>query len=1026
MSYDYLKIEQEIFDFWEKKKIYEKIKKKLANSPKYDFLDGPPYTTGKIHLGTSWNYALKDSYRRFLRMSGVNVHDQPGFDTHGLPIENKVEKKLGLQTKKEILEKVGIERFVKECQAFALENIKPMIADFKRLGVFMDWKRPYLTFKKEYVEGVWWTVAQAAKRGLLYKAKKVTPWCPHCATALAKHELEYKNVADNSILVKFKVKGKENEYLLVWTTTPWTIPFNLAVMANPNLDYSKVRVGEEVWIVAKDLVNAIFSKLEKEYVVLENVKGSKLEGLAYEHPFSDSIDFSKIKSNWLHKVILSEKYVSASEGTGLVHCAPGCGPEDFEVGQAYGLPAFNEIDEQGIFANMGPFNGLVARVDDSKFIDSLKDRGVLVNISKYTHDYPVCWRCKTDIVFRATQQWFIAVTKLKEQMLAANENVRWTPDWAKNWFRSWLENIQDWNISRQRFWGTPLPIWICTNCGKEIVVGSTDELKSYGGKVPRDLHRPWIDKVILLCPDCKSQAKRIPDVSDVWLDSGAALWASTSNKNFVADLILEGKDQIRGWFNLLMCSSMAARGQPPYRAVYMHGFINDALGRKMSKSLGNVISPYEVFDKFGADTFRYYTIGGTGPGLDLNYNFSDIKTKFGNLGILWNIHVYLLELLELTNLSLKDLELAKSQLLDEDKYILSRLHSTILKVTELFKNHQLPEVPLAIESLFLELSRWYIKAVRERCTEPAVVYTIFEVLMGCLKMFAPIAPYITEACYQDIKTKLKLKEESIHLTSWPVSDESLIDAKLEAEMAYIKDILSNIFALREKIQRGLKWPIKEVIVVTENEEVQSALAKHSELIKRLANILSINLDHKMEGIRHEVKADFSKVGPKFGKDAPEIVAVLARLSPESVVSSIRKSGKVILELKDKKVELEHDDLLIEEKIPEHLVGGIFGSYSLYLDKQETKEMLAMGFTREFVRSVQALRKKANLSKKESITLFVNAPASSKDILEASRDDICAKVGAKELIFTNSEKIKTLGWQESLKARTFEANFGFEV
>ncbi|MGB9675212.1 MAG: isoleucine--tRNA ligase [Candidatus Nanoarchaeia archaeon] len=1026
MPYEYLKVEQEILKFWEKEQIYKKVKKRLAKAPKYAFLDGPPYTTGRIHIGNAWNYSLKDCYRRFLRMSGINVHDQPGFDTHGLPIENKVEKKLGLKGKQEIVEKIGVEKFINECRNFALEKVKPMIEDFKRLGVWMDWDNPYLTLTNDVIQGAWWSLAQIWKKGLLYRAKRVTPWCPHCSTALAKHELIYKSVQDKAIYVKFPLKGKNNEFLLVWTTTPWTIPFNLAVMANPSIEYSRIKVGDEVWLLAKDTVQKLLSVLGKDFVILENLKGAKLEGLPYEHPFAEIINFSKINSAWLHKVILSEKYVSSTEGTGFVHCAPGCGPEDFEVGQKYGLPAFNELDEQGVFSqSMGPFGGLRARVDDAQFIEALEKKGLLLHVENYTHDYPTCWRCSTDIIFRATEQWFIAVSKLKEQMLAANKVVRWTPDWAKDWFRSWLENIQDWNISRQRFWGMPLPIWICEKCGLELVIGSTREIKELKGKVPKDLHRPWIDRVKLKCPKCKGDAVRIPDVLDVWLDSGSVPWATTSNLDFVADLVLEGKDQIRGWFNSLMCLSMAARGISPYKAVYMHGFINDALGRKMSKSLGNVISPNEVLEKFGADTFRYYTIGGANPGLDLNYNFADIKTKFANIQILWNIHLYLLELLDLLNLTKKELDLAKNQLLDEDKYMLSRLNSTILKVTEYFKAHRFNEIPLAIEELFLELSRQYIKATRERASEPATVYTISEVLLGCLKLFAPIAPFITEACYQNLREKLKLKEPSIHLTSWPVADTSLINTKLEAEMAYVKDVLSNILALREKIKRSLRWPIKSITIVTENEELLHAVTKHKNLLMRLANILEILQDHKIEGIRHDVKADFSKIGPKFGKDAPEIVAALTRLSPESIIESLKKKGHLTLEINGKKFELEHEDFLIKEQLPENLVGGLFGNYSLYLDTRETKEMLQLGFVREFVRAVQALRKTAKLNKKDKIELKIFAPESTKAILEQRKAELIDKLGAKEILFTSKALVDRCKWQQKLDIRSFTASFGFD-
>ncbi|MEM4714477.1 MAG: isoleucine--tRNA ligase, partial [Candidatus Nanoarchaeia archaeon] len=973
-------------------------------------------------------YVLKDCYRRFLRMAGFNVFDQPGFDTHGLPIENKVEKKLGIQNKKEIVSKIGVENFVKECENFVQEKIPPMISDFKNLGVWMDWKKPYITCLNSYIEGAWWAIAQAWKNNLLYNSLKVNFWCPHCSTALAKHELEYKQTTDNAIFVKFKVKNKDNEYLLVWTTTPWTIPFNLAVMANPNLYYVRAKFNNEIWILAEDLAEHVSKILDKSFIILERIPGKKLEGLEYTHPLEKEIDFSKFASEWLHKVILSEEYVSANEGTGLVHCAPGCGPEDFEVGQKYKLYPFNELDEQGIFSEKtNIFVGLKAREDDNHFIKALEEKGALAYITKYAHEYPYCGRCHSAVVFRVTPQWFISTSKLKEKMLANSNAAKWTPDWAKTWFNSWLENIQDWNISRQRFWGIPIPIWVCKQCSNIVVIGSIKELRERKVKVPKDLHKPWIDKVYLKCEKCKGAMERVPDVCDVWLDSGAAPWASTGDQSFIADFILEGKDQIRGWFYLLMALSTAARNKTPYKAVYMHGMINDAQGRKMSKSLGNVILPSEVTENYGIDAFRFYTIGGAEPGLDLNYNFADVKTKAANLQVFWNIHLYLQDLLtqseiepkELINIDIKNLNLKK-----EDQYMLSRLNSTILRVTELFKAHKLNEVPWQIENLFLELSRWYIKAIRERSTDLAAIYMINKVLFECLKLFAPIAPFITEAIYQNLRKITKFKEDSVHLLEWPKYDEKLIDTKLEAEFALLKDVLSNILALREKIARNLRWPIKKIIVLTENEEFISAIKTHEDLLKRLANVLTIEVGHNLSGLTHNVKADFSKIGPKFGKKSAEIVAALARIAPEAIVSSLRKNGKFVLQINGEKVELNHDDLLIEEILPVNLEGGLFGSYSLYVDKEETAEMLASGFLREFTRAIQSLRKKAGLKKSDKISLYVFANSKAKTSIDEKVNDLCTKVGAEKLEFTSEKIVAQLKWQDKLEIKGYKVIFGF--
>ena len=1020
------KLEPELLKWWKEKEIYKKIKKKLSKAPKYMFLDGPPYTTGAIHVGNAWNYMNKDCYRRFLRMSGHNVHDQPGFDTHGLPIEHKVEVKLGIKNKQEIVSKIGVEKFVKECEKYAYDNMYPMIKDFQRLGVWMDWENPYMTLHNEYIEGAWWALKKAWSNGYLYQGLKSTTWCPRCATSLAKHELEYETVTDTAIFVKFPIVEKKNEFLIVWTTTPWTIPFNLAVMANPKLDYVKAKVGDEVFIVAKDLAEKVLGLIGKKHKVLETLKGKGLEGLQYKHPLADDIpalnEYSKLK--WAHKVVMSDKYVSAVDGSGLVHTAPGCGPEDFEVGQQNGLPAFNELDEHGYYSEkMGPFSGYKARTDDDKFIKEFEKRGMLAHKDKYEHEYAKCWRCATPVVYRATKQWFLARTKLKELMLKENAKVYWTPDWAgQRWFESWLENLEDWNISRQRFWGIPLPIWLCGKCDNQIVVESSAEIKKLGGKVPKDLHKPWIDSVELKCSNCKSSMQRVPDVLDVWLDSGAAPWASTGDKDLVLDFIAEGKDQIRGWFNSLMSLSIVARKKVPYKSVFMHGFINDSGGRKMSKHLGNIITPYEVVNKYGADAARFYAIGGAKPGLDLNYNFADVEAKLSSLNVLWNTHLYLIEAANLAGTNPSKIKTAKLEA--EDKYMLSRLNSTIIKATEMFNKHYFNEVPWAIESLFLDLSRWYIKTARERISEESVLYVIYKTLMDSIKMFATISPYITEAMYQNLKKEFKLKEESVHLLEWPEANDKVINTKLETEITYVQNVLSNLLSLREKLQRGIRWPIKSAIVVTENEELSSAVQKHSELLKRLSNVLEVRVEHKLAGIKHDVKADFSRVGPKFGKDSSIVVTEIARMSPESTLKQLQKKGKVTVEVRGKEVELQHDDLMIEEILPEGIAGGMFGSYSLYLEKQETQEMLQSGFAREFTRAVQALRKTAGLQKTDRIDLYVSAATTAQKALEANVKEIKEKVGAKDVNFVAQKVVNSRKSKDKIKARNIEAEFGF--
>ncbi|MBU0535754.1 MAG: isoleucine--tRNA ligase, partial [Nanoarchaeota archaeon] len=614
--YNFKQVEESVLDFWTKKNIYLKAKSNNHNKKKYYFLDGPPYTSGKVHIGTAWNKSLKDSFLRYKRMNGIDVWDRAGYDMHGLPTEHATEKKLGITNKDEIL-KLGVDKFVEECKKLSVENMLVMNKDFQRLGVWMDFDDAYQSIKDEFIEGEWWLIKKAHENKRLYEGKKTMHWCRSCATALAKHELEYKEITDNSIFFKFKVTGSENEYLIVWTTTPWTLAFNLAVMVNPELDYVRAKVDGETWILSKALAGPVIQAVaEKKFEIISEFKGEEINGLKYEHPWINDIpSLKKVKESneKVHTVIMSSEYVDVSAGSGLVHCAPGCGPEDYEVGHREGIPPYNEIDEQGRFPeSMGKFAGLVAKKDDSKFIEAMDEKGRLIAKTPVEHDYAHCWRCHKPVVFKTTRQWFFRIEDLKEKMKELNKDIKWEPEWAgSRQFHSWLDNLRDNSITKQRFWGTPLPVWKCGNedageegCSNYVVVGDRAELKKLAGKLPKDIHKPWIDEITIKCDKCGKQMKRIPDILDVWVDAGCTSWICLDypqkkelfEKMFPADFILEGKDQIRGWFNLLFVASMISMGKPSFKAVYMHGFVNDSQGRKMSKSLGNYILPEEVVD----------------------------------------------------------------------------------------------------------------------------------------------------------------------------------------------------------------------------------------------------------------------------------------------------------------------------------------------------------------------------------------------------------------------------------------------
>jgi isoleucyl-tRNA synthetase len=838
--YDFKTIEEDALKFWKEKKIYEKVKKKNAKGKKFYFLQGPPYTSGKLHIGHAWNNCLKDLVLRYKRMTGFNVWDKAGYDMHGLPTENAVQKKLGIKDKSEI-EKYGVEKFIKECVKFSSENALLMNEDLKRLGVWMDFENAYWPIKNDFIEGEWWLIKRAWEQKRLYKGKKIMHWCGNCETSLAKHELEYDNVKDNSIFLRFKVKDKKNEHLIIWTTTPWTIPFNLAIMVNPNLDYVKAEVetkkGKEIWVVAKALANVFISGLlGLKYRVVEEFKGKKLEGIEYIHPFHEKLKniYDELKNKWkrMHTVILSEEYVDTSSGSGLVHCAPGCGPEDFEVGKKYGIGAFNSIDEKGIFYGMNEFSGLRAKVNDKKFVEALDELGSLITETEVEHEYAHCWRCRKPVVFRATEQWFMKIEDLIPKLLEFNKKVRWEPGYTSKNYDLWIENLKDNGITRQRYWGCPAPIWMCS-CGEIEVIGSINELRKKYGKVIADLHKPWIDEVKFKCKKCKKEMRRIPDVIDVWIDSGTASWNCLdfpkSKKNiklWPADFILEATEQIKLWFSMLQICSGVALGKSCYNNVYCHGMILDYQGTKMSKSLGNIISPYEVVDKYGADVLRYYMCE-TPAGENINFNWETVKIKQKNLEILYNISKFILDLRKTTKIN-KSLDI-------EEKYILSLKNSTIEKVTKLLENYRLDEVIKDIENLFLSLSRVYIKFTREKVnTKDAgkVLYAVEDVYRDVLRMFSIVCPFITEHLYQ-----ITFREESVHLSLWPKLDKKKIDSGLEDEMGYALRAIESGLAQRDKAQVGLKWPLPFASV----SYYKPITTKVGEVIKNQLNVKEIEI-----------------------------------------------------------------------------------------------------------------------------------------------------------------------------------------
>ncbi|MDD5178049.1 MAG: isoleucine--tRNA ligase [Candidatus Nanoarchaeia archaeon] len=898
--YDHKNVEETILKYWQSNQIYEKLKKKLKGKRKFYFLDGPPYTSGKLHIGHAWNYALKDQILRYKRMNNFDVWDRAGYDMHGLPTENKVQKQLKFKDKKQI-EEYGIDKFIKECRKFATENMKVMNTDQKRFGAWLDFDNAYQPIKNEYMESEWWLIKQAYEKKRLYKGNKVMTWCHSCETGLAKHELEYKEVEDDSIFVKFKIEDSENEFLIIWTTTPWTIAFNLGIMVNPELEYVKVKVKDEIWVLAKGLANIIIRNFtdEKDLNIIEEFRGDKLKGTHYVHPFYGELkkhyDDLKKQSKNVFSVVLSEQYVDLSAGTGLVHMAPGCGPEDFEVGKENNIPAFNNLDEQGNYPNtMGIFSGLNAKKDNHKFTEALEKKGVLIATTKVPHEYPHCWRCKNPVIFKLTDQWFFRIEDLVPKMIEDNKKIKWVPEESSLRYENWIKNLKDNAITRQRYWGTPAPIWICDKCKDIHVVGSLKELKGLAGKIPEDIHKPWIDEVTFKCKKCSGQMKRIPDILDVWIDSGVASWACINypdteelfKKLWPADLVLEGTEQTRLWFYMLNLVSRMMFNKSCYKNAYTHGMLRDVEGVKMSKSLGNIISPYDIVEQYGVDTLRYYTTSNA-AGIDMNYTKEEINLKFRNLSILINTVNYLL------GYSPEDLPTKKiSKLSIEDTFMVSRTNSILKRITDAMENYELDKSPVLVEELYLDLSRIYIKLTRERSDSIEVLKTIYDSLMVILKVFSITAPFITEHLYLKLKEKFNLKEESIHHFEWPKYNNKLIDEKLEESFIYMSEIIQEILSQREKAQIGVRWPLPLVEITSIQKEILDSVKLTKDLILTQTNIKELKLERKETPTRFEIKLE-TKMDKSLEQEG-------FRRELTRRVQELRKKNKLV---KENKIEL---------------------------------------------------------------------------------------------------------------------------
>ncbi|MEN3036037.1 MAG: isoleucine--tRNA ligase [Candidatus Methanosuratincola petrocarbonis] len=1011
-------VEEGVFAYWQGRGIEEKVRE--AGQGKFYFLDGPPYVTNPIHVGTAWNKILKDAYIRFYRMKGFRVRDQPGFDMHGLPIEVMVEKKIGIKSKKEI-ETMGIENFIKACKSFALENLQIATRQFKNLGVWMDWDAPYRTLDDHYIESVWAMLKRADERKLLGKGKKVVHWCPRCETVLAGYEAtdEYRELEEESIYVKFKVEGKDNEYILIWTTTPWTLPANAAVMVHPDFMYVRARSGGETYILAEARLDHVFSDTGRTYEVVERFPGSYLRGLRYRAPLLEEVP-EQSKLSPAHFVVLSDQFVTLEEGTGCVHTAPGHGEEDHAVGEEYGLPDFCPVDERGLFTeDAGKYAGKNVRETNSEIIEDLKTKGLLFKTEKTKHRYPHCWRCKTPLILRTASQWFIRVTDLKERLLEENEKVEWIPEWAgKARFGNWIKNAKDWVISRQRYWGIPLPIWVCNSCGKHRVIGSIDELRENApGSGDIEPHRPWVDRIKLRC-ECGGEMQRVPDVADVWMDSGSASFACLGypksregfEKWWPADLILEGQDQTRGWFYTLMVCSVVLFNEAPYKRVLMHGFTTAQDGRAMHKSLGNVVFPEEVIEKFGRDTLRWYELGCT-TWEDLRFTWKSIEETARFLNILWSTYYFASLYMNLDNFDPGKHTIGgvEKHLRLEDRWIISKLEGLIRRVTEAMAGCRVFDAVRDLEEFMRDdVSRWYIKLVRRRTwTEEedpdkiAAYATLSHVLLNYLKLTAPIVPFMSEEIYRNVFAGLEGMPESVHMLKWPTPSEERMDPKLEEEMKVVKEVIEASFSARQAARIKTRMPLLRMKVVTGSGSVKAAVERMRGVIKDQANVKEVEVITPEEGWRMKdviLIPNRSILGPVFREKSGLVAHAITTLNGKEALEAFERGETVWVEVEGLgRVEVRKDYVNIQEKLPENYRSEKCRHGEIFIDTTRSDELLAEGLARDVVRRIQEMRKRADLNVEDHIRAFVAVP--SEDVrraLESRAAEIAGEVRAKEL------------------------------
>ena len=1008
--------EKNVGEFWRNQKIFEKSMKAREENPTYTFYDGPPTANGKPHIGHVLTRVIKDMIPRYKTMKGYMVPRKAGWDTHGLPVELEVEKLLGLDGKEQI-EEYGMEPFIKKCKE-SVWKYKGMWEDFSgTVGFWADMDNPYVTYDDNFIESEWWALKEIWDKKLLYKGFKIVPYCPRCGTPLSAQEVAqgYKLVKERSAIVRFKVTG-EDAYFLAWTTTPWTLPSNVALCVNPEDTYIKVKAADGyTYYLAEALADNVLGSLADKdsdtpaYEVLETYKGSDLERKEYEPLYA----CAKECADKQHKkgfFVTCDTYVTMSDGTGIVHIAPAFGEDDANVGRNYDLPFVQFVTEKGEMSAETPFAGLFVKKADPEVLKDLDAKGQLFAAPKFEHDYPHCWRCDTPLIYYARESWFIKMTEVRDDLVRNNNTVNWIPESiGTGRFGNWLENIQDWGISRNRYWGTPLNIWECEGCGKQESIGSRAELAERSGN-PEDakveLHRPYIDAVTFTCPDCGKTMKRVPEVIDCWFDSGAMPFAQHHypfenkdlfEKQFPAQFISEAVDQTRGWFYSLMAESTLLFNKAPYENVIVLGHVQDENGQKMSKSKGNAVDPFDALEKYGADAIRWYFYINSAPWLPNRFHGKAVQEgqrKF--MGTLWNTYAFFVLYANIDNFDATKYTLDYDNLAVMDKWLLSRLNSTVQAVDDNLAAYKIPETARALQEFVDEMSNWYVRRCRDRFWAKGMeqdkinaYMTLYTALVTIAKAAAPMIPFMTEDIYRNLVCSLDASApESVHLCDFPEVQKEHIDKKLEADMEVVLEAVVLGRACRNTANIKNRQPIGKMFV-----KADAALSQfYLDIIKDELNVKEAELTEDVSALTtYSFKPQLKTLGRRFGKNINAVREILAGLDGQAAMAELKEKGTLTIQVEGVDEALAEEDLLIEAAQMEGYVSDSDHGVTVVLDTNLTPELLEEGFVREVISKVQTMRKDAGFEVMDHIQLYVKDNDKVKDIVQKNEESLCSDV-----------------------------------